>query len=125
MKSMLQKWSPPLALCAATVMVLVLQSSAVFAQADNSSIAVGYIVNGGETKIALKGTKVLPTAKGEAKIDAKKDVTRIEAEVENLVQPGQIATEFLTYVLWAVSPDGRTVNLGEILIDDEGEGKLK
>jgi outer membrane protein OmpA-like peptidoglycan-associated protein len=105
--------------------MLVLQSSAVFAQVDNSSIAVGYIVNGGETKIDLKGTKVLPTAKGEAKVDAKKDVTRIEAEVENLVQPGQIATEFLTYVLWAVSPDGRTVNLGEILIDDEGEGKLK
>jgi outer membrane protein OmpA-like peptidoglycan-associated protein len=41
-----------------------------------------------------------------------------------MAQPSTLGTEFLTYVLWAVSPDGRTNNLGEILIDKDGKGKL-
>ena len=32
--------------------------------------------------------------------------------------------EFLTYVLWTVTPDGATTNLGEIPIDKNGQGKL-
>jgi len=114
---------PRFLLYASALLLIALQPVA--AQIDNSAIAVGYIVNGGETKIALKETNVLPKAKGEAKVDAKSDVTRIEAKVENLAQPGRISTEFLTYVLWAVTPDGRTNNLGEILIDEDGNGKLK
>jgi outer membrane protein OmpA-like peptidoglycan-associated protein len=86
---------------------------------------VGYIVNGGETRIDLKSTNVWPSAKGDAEVEAKKGVTRIEAKVENLAKPGQLGTEFLTYVLWAVSPDGRTINLGEVLTDDDGDGELK
>jgi outer membrane protein OmpA-like peptidoglycan-associated protein len=123
MKSILMTRPPRFLLYASALLLIALQPVA--AQIDNSAIAVGYIVNGGETKIALKETNVLPKAKGEAKVDAKSDVTRIEAKVENLAQPGQISTEFLTYVLWAVTPDGRTNNLGEILIDEDGNGKLK
>jgi len=87
--------------------------------------AVSYVVNDGKTKIDLQGTGVIPEAKGEAKVEAKEGATFVEAKVEHLVQPGEIDKAFLTYVLWAVSPDGRSTNLGEILIDKKGKGELK
>lgn len=87
--------------------------------------AVGYRVGGGATKVDLRGTGPLPQAGGEAKVEAKKGVTDIEVSVKGLAQPGKLAGEFLTYVLWAVSPDGRTINLGEIQINKAGDGKLK
>ena len=87
--------------------------------------AVGYQVGGGGTKVDLKGTDLLPQASGEAKVEAQKGVTKIEVVVKGLAQPGKLGSEFLTYVLWAVSPDGRTSNLGEIQIDNAGEGELK
>ncbi|MEJ2009335.1 MAG: OmpA family protein [Acidobacteriota bacterium] len=87
--------------------------------------AVGYRVGGGTTKVDLRGTGPLPQAKGEAKVEAQTGVTNIEASVKGLAQPGKLANEFLTYVLWAVSPDGRTINLGEIQINKGGQGKLK
>ena len=90
-----------------------------------SATAVSYIVNGGKTKIDLTGTNVIPNAKGHATVEAKEGATLVEAKVEHLVQPGEIDRAFLTYVLWAVSPDGRSTNLGEILIDKKGKGKLK
>jgi outer membrane protein OmpA-like peptidoglycan-associated protein len=88
-------------------------------------VAISYFVNAGPTKVDLVSTNALPNASGEAKVEAREGVTLVEAKVENLAQPGQIATEFLTYVLWAVSPDGRTSNIGEILINDKGTGRLK
>jgi outer membrane protein OmpA-like peptidoglycan-associated protein len=92
---------------------------------NKSATAVGYQVDGGATKIDLKATGLMKEAKGEAKVEAKRDVTLIEAKVEHLAQPGEIAIEFLTYALWAVTADGRTINLGEILINENGEGELK
>jgi outer membrane protein OmpA-like peptidoglycan-associated protein len=92
---------------------------------SKSTTAVGYVVGGGATKIYFKGTNLLPGASGEAKVEAKKGYTEIEVEFKGLSQPtAKFGTEFLTYVLWAVSPDGRTSNLGEILIDKNGKGKL-
>jgi outer membrane protein OmpA-like peptidoglycan-associated protein len=87
--------------------------------------AVGYQVGGGGTRVDLKGTDLLPQAGGEAKVDAKKGITNIEVAVTGLAQPGTIDSGFLTYVLWAVSPEGRTLNLGEIQVNKTGEGKLK
>lgn len=86
--------------------------------------AVGYQVGGGSTKVDLTGTDLMRQASGEAKVEAKKGVTTIEAEVKGLSQPSKLGTEFLTYVLWVVSPDGRTSNLGEVLINNAGEGKV-
>lgn len=88
-------------------------------------MAVGYQVDSGRTTVDLKGTPIAPGAIGEAKVEAKKSITNIEAEVKNLPQPGKLGTEFLTYVLWAVSPEGRSSNLGEILIDKQGNGKVE
>ena len=92
---------------------------------NKSSIAVAYPVDKGSTKIDLKGTALMPSAKGEAKVEAKQGITHIEAKVEHLEQPGKLGTQFLTYVLWVVSPDGRTNNLGEILLNEDGNGNLK
>jgi outer membrane protein OmpA-like peptidoglycan-associated protein len=92
---------------------------------NKSTMAVAYPVDDGDTKVDLKGTTVMPGAKGEAKVEAKKDITLIEAKVERLEQPGRLGTQFLTYVLWAISPDGRTNNLGEILLNEDGKGELK
>lgn len=86
--------------------------------------AVGYQVGGGGTKVDLKPTALMPQAKGEAEVEAKAGTTMIEVSIKGLAQPSTLGTEFMTYVLWAVSPDGRTNNLGEIIANKNGEGKL-
>jgi len=86
--------------------------------------AVGYEVGGGSTKVIFVGTPVAPNASGEAKVVAKKGGTDIEVKVKGMPQPSTLGAEFLTYVLWTVTPDGSTTNLGEIPIDKNGEGKL-
>jgi outer membrane protein OmpA-like peptidoglycan-associated protein len=86
--------------------------------------AIGYPVGQG-TKVDLKGAELMPQGNGEAKVEAKVGATTIEAEIKNMASPSTLGAEFLTFVLWVVSPEGRTSNLGEIPIDKNGEGKLK
>jgi outer membrane protein OmpA-like peptidoglycan-associated protein len=88
-----------------------------------SVTAIGYPV-GKSTKIDLKGTDLMPQAQGEAKVEANTGVTNVETKILNMAQPSSLGTEFLTYVVWAVSPDGRTNNLGEIPVDKDGKGEL-
>jgi outer membrane protein OmpA-like peptidoglycan-associated protein len=87
--------------------------------------AIGYKVNGGSTKVDLTPTDLLPQATGEAKVEAKTGATSIEVSIRNMQQPSKLGAEFLTYVLWAVTPDGRAGNTGEIVINKNGEGKLE
>jgi len=89
-----------------------------------SVTAIGYQLGTG-TKVNLKGMELMPLANGEAKVEAKKGATSIEVEIKDLAQPTTLGTEFMTYVLWAVSPEGRAANLGEIVINKEGQGKLE
>jgi outer membrane protein OmpA-like peptidoglycan-associated protein len=86
--------------------------------------AVGYEVGGGPSKVIFIPTDAVPNASGEGKVEAKKDGTDIEVKVKGMPQPTTLGTEFLTYVLWAVTPDGATTNLGEIPVNKDGEGKL-
>lgn len=92
---------------------------------SKSSKAIGYQVGGGSTKVDLNGTDLAPGSLGEAKVEARAGVSTIEAEIKNLPQASKFGAEFLTYVLWAVSPDGRASNLGELVVDKNGKGKLK
>ncbi len=92
---------------------------------NKSTRAVGYQVGGGSTKIDLRGTDLLPGAVGEAKVEAKQGSTSVEVGCKGLASPAKFGAEFLTYVLWAVSPEGRTINLGEMLVDKNGEGTRK
>lgn len=86
--------------------------------------AVGYEVGGGGTKVIFNGTTAAPNASGEAKVEAKKSGTDISLKVTGMPAPTSLGPEFLTYVLWTVSPDGSVANQGEIPIDKNGQGKL-
>src|SRR5271154_5101679 len=82
--------------------------------------AIGYPVGGGGTKVDMVGTPAASQASGEAKVEAKVGGTIITLKVMGMPQPTTLGTEFLTYVLWTVTPDGTTTNLGQIRIDNSG-----
>ena len=86
--------------------------------------AVGYVVGGGSTKVIFVGTGAASQGTGEAKVEVKKGPTSVELRLKDMPQANILGTEFLTYVLWAITPDGRTVNLGEIQINKNGDGQL-
>ena len=91
-----------------------------------STVAIGFTVGGGSTKVDLIGTELMAQANGEAKVQAKAKagLTNIEVAVKGIAAPSTLGAEYLTFVLWVVTPDGRTGNSGEILINKNGEGKL-
>jgi outer membrane protein OmpA-like peptidoglycan-associated protein len=84
--------------------------------------AVNYLHRGGATKIDFQGTALLPTGKGSAKVESERGVIHVSAEFKNMALPSSYGPEYLTYVLWAISPDGRPVNLGELTLNDYGAG---
>src|SRR5580658_2874237 len=77
--------------------------------------AINYFRRSGSTKIGFQGTSLLPQAKGFAKIDAHAGRTAIDANFEGLSPANGFGNEYLTYVLWAITPEGRPTNLGEVL----------
>ena len=86
--------------------------------------AVSYKHRSGSTKIDFQGTDLMPAAAGEAKVDSKRGALKIQAEFSGLDRPTSFGTEYLTYVLWAISPEGRAVNIGEVLVGDNHRSKL-
>jgi len=86
--------------------------------------AVSYRHRSGATKINLQGTDLMPGATGEAKVESKRGALKIEAEFSGLDKPTSFSHEYLTYVLWAISPEGRPVNIGEVLVGDNHRSKL-
>jgi outer membrane protein OmpA-like peptidoglycan-associated protein len=86
--------------------------------------AVNYQHRGGATKVDFAGTDLMPRANGEAKVESKKGYIEIEVEFANLQKPTVFGNEYLTYILWAISPEGRAVNLGEVLVGDNNRSKL-
>jgi outer membrane protein OmpA-like peptidoglycan-associated protein len=79
--------------------------------------AVHYRLQGGQTKVDFRGTDLLQRATGEAKVEGKKTNFQIEVKFQGLEDATKFGLEYLTYVLWAVSPQGRPVNLGEVTLD--------
>ncbi len=77
--------------------------------------AISYRHRSGATKIDFSGTALMPNAHGEAKVESKQGYIEIEVAFRNLSEANQFGTEYLTYVLWAITPEGRASNLGEIL----------
>ena len=86
--------------------------------------AVKYEHRSGSTKIDFQGTDLMPGASGEAKVESKRGTMEIKAEFQGLDKPTSFGTEYLTYVLWAISPEGRAVNVGEVLVGDNHRSKL-
>ncbi len=73
--------------------------------------AVNYQHRSGATKLDFSGTDLMPSANGQAKVESKKGYIEIEVEFGNLQRPTTFGNEYLTYILWAISPEGRAVNL--------------
>jgi outer membrane protein OmpA-like peptidoglycan-associated protein len=86
--------------------------------------AVNYKHRSGAAKVDFAGTDLMPSANGQAKVESKKGYIEIEVEFGNLQKPTTFGNEYLTYILWAVSPEGRAVNLGEILVGDNHRSKV-
>ena len=76
------------------------------------------------TSVDFQGTKLDPNGKGKAKIASSTGRLKIDVEMENLPKPSIYGPEYLTYVLWAITPEGRAANLGEIIPRKDGKAEL-
>src|ERR1700719_4638198 len=86
--------------------------------------AVNYKHRSGSSKLDFAGTDLMPLANGVATVNSRRGSIAIEAEFGDLQKPTTFGNEYLTYVLWAISPEGRAVNLGEILVGGNHRSKV-
>jgi hypothetical protein len=89
---------------------------------ERTTSAINYLHRGGSTKVDFQGTPLMPSSKGEAKVESERGVIHVAAKFDRMAPPSSFGPEYLTYVLWAISPDGRPVNLGELTLSDYGKG---
>jgi outer membrane protein OmpA-like peptidoglycan-associated protein len=89
-----------------------------------SAGAVNYRNRGGSTTVDFKGTELMPAVTGHAKVNGKAGRLVIDAELDHMQPATSVAPQYLTYVLWAVTPEGRAINLGEVLPSSDGKDKL-
>jgi len=76
------------------------------------------------TKVDFKGTVLMSAAHGEAIVQGKRGVVEIKTAFNHVDAPTKFGPEYLTYVLWAISPEGRPINLGELVLNSSNKGKL-
>jgi hypothetical protein len=81
--------------------------------------AVNYRHRGAATTLGFKGTELMPAAHAQARVRSKKGYTAIEVEFHGLENPKTFGNEYLTYVMWAITPEGRPVNLGEVVVGNK------
>ncbi len=94
------------------------------ATVSRTTKAINYRRAGGSTKILFSGTELMQSASGEAKVESKSTRMEIDAKFDNFEEATKFGLEYLTYVLWAVSPQGRAENLGEVVLKN-GSGHVK
>jgi outer membrane protein OmpA-like peptidoglycan-associated protein len=85
--------------------------------------AVSYQNRSGWTKIDFQGTSLAPQAQGHADVNSRLGHMEIKLDVKHLPAARQFGPLFLTYVLWAITPDGHASNLGEVVVDSDGNFK--
>ncbi len=95
-----------------------------FSTVSRTTKAVNYRRAGGSTRILFSGTELMPSASGEAKVESKSTRMEIDAKFDSFEEATKFGLEYLTYVLWAVSPQGRAANLGEVVLKS-GSGHVK
>jgi hypothetical protein len=86
--------------------------------------AVNFQRHAGPTEIDLKPTVLLPKAEGRAIVEVKNGYTKIDLNLKKVEQPTIFGTEFLTYVLWAITPDGKAINLGEVIANGSDKANM-
>jgi flagellar motor protein MotB len=86
--------------------------------------AVNYAYRSGPTMIDLRGTVLMPKLRGEAVVESRQGRTEIDARLENLTPSQRFGGEYLTYVLWAITPEGRPHNIGEMIANGSNKTHL-
>jgi outer membrane protein OmpA-like peptidoglycan-associated protein len=87
--------------------------------------AINYEYRSGPTKIDFRGTVLLPNGKGDATVESQRGRTDIDVSLQNMVPPTQYGREYLTYTLWAITPEGAPHNLGEIIPGPSNKARLR
>jgi outer membrane protein OmpA-like peptidoglycan-associated protein len=85
--------------------------------------AINYHHRSGSTNIDFRGTALMIEARGQARVESKQGVIKIDAQMEKMQPATSYGPEYLTYVMWAITPEGRATNVGEVLLHD-GKSKL-
>jgi outer membrane protein OmpA-like peptidoglycan-associated protein len=91
---------------------------------ERTAKAINYQYRSGPTMIDFRGTVLLPRAKGEATVESKQGRTEIDAKLGGLADPQLFGTEYLTYVLWAITPEGGPHNIGELLPGSSDKARI-
>src|SRR5262247_3251344 len=84
---------------------------------ERTTKAINYRHRSGATAVDFRGTPLLPDARGEAKVESKQGYIEIEVEFDDLQSATRFGSEYLTYVMWAITPEGRSTNLGEVILN--------
>jgi outer membrane protein OmpA-like peptidoglycan-associated protein len=84
---------------------------------ERTTKAINYNHRSGSTRIDFRGTALLPEARGEATVESRQGVIKIDARMEKLQPATRFGPEYLTYVMWAITPEGRATNVGEVLLN--------
>ncbi len=91
---------------------------------ERSVKAVNYQYREGPTRVDFRGTVLLPQAKGDAVVESKAGRVEINAHFEHMAPPSRYGPEYLTYVLWAITPEGHAKSLGEVLANGSDRAHL-
>src|SRR5580658_10463472 len=81
--------------------------------------AVNYHHRTGTTHVDFRGTALMPAARGEANVASQMGSTKIETALQHMTPASQFGPEYLTYVLWGITPEGRANNLGEVVLEGD------
>jgi outer membrane protein OmpA-like peptidoglycan-associated protein len=84
---------------------------------DRTTTAINYRHRSSATKIDFRGTPLMPAANGDAKVESKQGFIEINADFRNLQSATRFGPEFLTYVMWTITPEGRAANVGEVILN--------
>ena len=91
---------------------------------ERTTNAVSYRHRSGWTKVDLHGTPLAPEATGHADVNSRPGYIEVKGQMHHLMPAERFGPEYMTYVLWAITPEGRAKNLGEVVLDDGGSSSL-
>ena len=92
---------------------------------EQSTVAVNYTNRDASTRINFRGTVLLPDVEGKAEVRNRRGSTEIDAEIKGLQDPSRFGRQYLTYVLWAITPEGRATNLGQLVADHNNKAEIR
>jgi len=81
--------------------------------------AINYHHRTGTTHIDFRGTELMPMARGEASVQSQMGSTKVDTALNHMTPANQFGPEYMTYVLWAITPEGRASNLGEVVLEGD------